>query len=150
MIQRIQSLYLLAGIVLSAAVLISGVFVITQGSEFAIVGAFGIKEGALPIDNLLMLPLAILAGLVLAIDGVALSQFKNRKLQITLTQISVLLAVVMIAWVGYQYYLLMGMDVKVNPIMGIFHSPMILFANVLAARAIRKDDNLVKSVDRLR
>lgn len=150
MIQRIQSLYLLAGLILSIAILFSGAFVVYQDADFVILGALGVKEGELLLDNVLMMPLAILAAVNIGVEAFAISQFKNRSLQTNLAKLSMLLAVVMIGWLGFQYYNLMLLDVNVNPIMGVFHSPMILFANILAIRAIKKDEALVKSVDRLR
>ncbi len=150
MIQRIQSLYLFAGIVLSVAIMFSGVFVVHQGSDFIILGAFGIKEGGLLIDNVIMLPLGILAAINIGVEIFAISQFKNRSLQSNLVKLSMFLAVLMFGWIGFQYYILMNLDVNVNPIMGILHSPMILFAGILSLRGINKDEALVKSVDRLR
>lgn len=150
MIQRIQSLYLIAGLILSVAILFSGFFVVYQDSDFVILGAFGIKEGELLIENVLMMPLGILAAVNIGVEAFAISQFKNRNLQSNLAKFSMLLAVLMIGWIGFQYYNLTSLEVSVNPIMGVFHAPMILFANILALRGIKKDEALVKSVDRLR
>jgi len=150
MIQRVQSLYLSAGLILSVAILFSGVFIVTSGNDFVILGAFGVKAGDMVLNILPMLPLGVLAGLNIAVEGFAISQFKNRKLQASLAKLSILLSVFMIGWIGFAYYNLMQLEVEINPIMGIFHSPMILFANILAIKGIKKDDALVKSVDRLR
>jgi hypothetical protein len=150
MIQRIQSLYLFAGLVLSVAILFSGVLLVSNGSEFVILGAFGVQAGALALDTVPMIPLGILAGLNIVIEGYAISQFKNRKLQVNLAKLSAFMAVLMLGWVGFVYYNLMQVEGDINPIMGIFHSPMIVFANILAIRGIKKDEALVKSVDRLR
>lgn len=150
MIQRIQSLYLLAGLILSVAIIFSGAILVSSGSEFLILGAFGAQAGELELAIVPMLPLGVLAGLNVLVEGYAISQFKNRKLQINLAKLSAVIAVLMIGWIGFVYYSLMQMEVDINPIMGIFHSPMIVFANILAIRGIKKDEALLKSVDRLR
>ncbi|UTW65672.1 DUF4293 domain-containing protein [bacterium SCSIO 12643] len=150
MIQRIQSLYLLAAIVLNIAILISGMFYISNGTQFMIVGAFGIKEGDLVIDQITMIPVVALAIVNILIGGYAISQFKNRKMQANLAKLGMLITVIIMGWIGYAYFAYTQMDLTIRPFIGILHSPVILFAFMLALRGINKDEALVKSVDRLR
>lgn len=150
MIQRIQSLYLFAAIILSIAILISGMFYIGNGSEFMIIGAFGAKEGDMVIEQITMLPLVILVIINILLEGYAVSQFKNRKLQASVVKLSILIMIIIIGWIGYVFYGYQQMDLTIRPFIGILHAPVIVFANFLALRGINKDESLVKSVDRLR
>ncbi|MFT4754563.1 MAG: hypothetical protein ACI85Q_002122 [Salibacteraceae bacterium] len=150
MIQRIQSLYLFAGTVLSSAVIFSGLLFVSNGSENLVLGALGVKEGNLIIELPSMLPLAILAGLMILIQLYAITQFKNRSLQSNLVKLNVLLAVLEMGWIGLVYYSILQLNLSVTPFVGVFHTPLILFSSVLALRGIAKDEALIKSVDRLR
>ncbi len=150
MIQRIQSLYLFAGIVLSIAILFSGIFLLSNGTENMILGAFGLIEGNLVVDIPSMLPVVVLAIAMILVQGFAFLQFKNRNLQMNLVKLNMLLSVLLIGWIGFEYYSISSQGLKVMPFVGVFHSPLILFANILTLRGITKDEALVKSVDRLR
>lgn len=150
MIQRIQSLYLLAGIILCIAVMFSGILFVSNGTENLVLGAFGMIEGNLEMEMPPMIPLVVLSGIMIVVQGYAISQFKNRKLQATLVKINALLAVLEIVWIGYAYYTILQLDLSVTPFVGVFHTPLILFSSILALRGINKDEALVKSVDRLR
>ncbi len=93
---------------------------------------------------------------IVAIIGIAIfsmSKFKNRPLQLRLGMLnSVLLCAVVLA-----FYIVIG---KGKAMMGNtfeesfevgFYLPLIsIIFNILANRFIKKDDNLVKSVDRIR
>jgi len=150
MIQRIQSLYLFAGIVLSAAIIFSTIFYVSSDAGNVLLGAFGAKEGDLEIELIPMLPVGILAGISIALQGYAIALFKNRKLQINIIRLSMLMTVLVIGFLGFVYYDLTQTNLTVIPFVGVFHAPLVLFANALAIRGIKKDEALVKSVDRLR
>ena len=60
------------------------------------------------------------------------------------------LGVLTIGYIGFEYYSFTSQELKVMPFIGVFHSPLLLFSNFLALRGISKDEALVKSVDRLR
>lgn len=150
MIQRIQSLYLLAGIVLSTAILFSTIFYVSADGGNLVLGAFGIKEGNLDVEMVPMIPVAILAGMTIALQGFAIALFKNRKLQMNIIRISMLLTILLIGFLGFVYYHLTQTGVDVIPFIGILHAPLVVFADILAIRGIKKDEALIKSVDRLR
>ncbi len=150
MIQRIQTIYLFIGGLLSIALLFSGIFVVSDGTDAAFIGAFGIQEGTLEFEVPFALPILILAILTAALQLYAIFLFKNRKLQRVLTLLSAVLIAVLIGWIGYMYYDLLQLELRINPLSGAVHPVLILFANILALRGINKDEDLVKSVDRLR
>ncbi|MGB0391513.1 MAG: DUF4293 domain-containing protein [Salibacteraceae bacterium] len=150
MIQRIQSLYLFAGIVLCLAVLFSGILFVSNGSENLVLGAFGVIEGNLDIPMPTMYPLVGLTMLMIALQVFAISQFKNRKLQANLVKLNALLGVIAIGWIGFAYYSILQLNLSITPFIGVFHTPLIIFSSILALKGINKDEALVKSVDRLR
>lgn len=150
MIQRIQSVYLLAGMILGTAILFSTIFYVSNDTGNLILGAFGVKEGSLDVDLIPMIPVAVLAGITIAIQGFALIKFKNRKLQIQLIQLSFLVALLLISFLGFVYYSLNQANLDVVPFIGVLHTPLMMFANYMAIKGIKKDSALVKSVDRLR
>jgi hypothetical protein len=150
MIQRIQSLYLFAGIVLSIAIMFSGIFFVSNGTENLVLGAFGISEGTLELAFPSMFPIVAFASLMILVQGFAFFQFKNRTLQSNLVKLNMLLTVLTMGYIGFEYYSIAQLGLSVTPFVGVFHSPLVLFSSVLALRGISKDEALVKSVDRLR
>jgi hypothetical protein len=141
---------LFAGIVLSAAIIFSTIFYISNDAGNLVLGAFGVKDGTLEIDLIPMMPVGILAGVTIALQGYAIALFKNRKLQINIIRLSMLMTVLIIGFLGFVFYDLNSAGLTVIPFVGVFHAPLVLFADVLAIRGIKKDEALVKSVDRLR
>lgn len=150
MIQRVQSVYLFAGIVLSFAVIFSGIFFISDDTGNLVLGALGVKEGGLLVDLPTMLPIVILSALMIVLQVAAITQYKNRNLQANLTKLNMVLTFAVMAWLGFVYYSILQMGLSIIPFVGVFHTPLILFSSILALRGISKDESLVKSVDRLR
>jgi D-alanyl-lipoteichoic acid acyltransferase DltB (MBOAT superfamily) len=145
MIQRIQSLFL---------VLTAGVF----GTLFKLPFAISDKPSAQFLadkvfditDHPVLLGLAIL-GAVLAL--VSIFMFKNRKLQLKLGYLIIIMAILLPA---VAFLLFTKESASIDPTVQVFDQagiflPLgaILFAS-LANYFIRKDDKLVKSMDRLR
>lgn len=152
MIQRVQSLYLLVASVLSVAILISGIFLITDSSLYMVLGAFGVKEGELVFDAPMMLPVGVLTVLTFALDAFAIFQYKNRNFQSSLVKGAIGASILLILYISFLYYSLIHTpgDYAISPLSGSMHTVLIVFANFLALRGIKKDEALVKSVDRLR
>ena len=160
MIQRIQSLYLLAfailGIILYFFPLYSLIPGVTSTDTsiymFYMDGVRAVKDGA---ENVFMRYWSI-AGLnfiLIAASIFIIFQYKKRKIQYWLCQILslfVLLLIVLMAFetsqlrqaIGPGHLLMFGW-------VGLLFVGQIILSR-LAARAIKKDDNLVKSADRLR
>ncbi len=145
MIQRIQSLFL---------VLTAGVFGILFKLPFATSdkpSAQFLADKVFDItDHPALLGLAIL-GAVLAL--VSIFMFKNRKLQLRLGYLIIVMAILLPA---VAFLLFTNESASIDPTVRVFDQagmflPLgaILFAS-LANYFIRKDDKLVKSMDRLR
>ncbi|MES2797511.1 MAG: DUF4293 domain-containing protein [Bacteroidota bacterium] len=107
--------------------------------------------GTESISSIFILIFAIIAGLI-AIYSI--SQFKNRKLQMLLGAVnSMFIAIVM--GVIFYYIFKKGMpafdpDVEGRYELGFYAGGAALLANMIANRFIRRDENLVRSADRMR
>lgn len=92
---------------------------------------------------------AILSGLGALISLVEIFMYKNRVLQLMM---SVINSFIILMTAGLMAYLIFEIQKshpgKLEP--GFFTLAMAMFMNVLARRFIQKDENLVRSVDRIR
>lgn len=136
MIQRIQTLYLL----------------LTAGISAGLIFVFHLWTNAekLPVfakDNYLYLGLFI-GSAVLSL--ISIFSFKNRKSQFMLGRLNIILNFILLGVFVYQSLNLSGeADVSEKGI-GILLPIFSIVFLVLANKAIKKDEDLVKSVDRLR
>jgi len=151
MIQRVQTIYLiLAEILLAAMFFLPLAQLITpEGKSFVLNW-----NGILSSDGQLVLnayPLAILLAAILILNIVIIFLFKNRVLQMRICIYNILLMVgslVMIWFYSYQA----GKEFQVEKFFKIpaLFPIMAAFLTFLAFRAIRKDELLIKSIDRIR
>jgi len=131
MIQRIQSLYLLICTILP----IVFIWLIYQNNLFDIILAFYIS-----FDIIFILSLALNV-LTSIISFVTIFYYKRRRTQFVLCRLNILLNFSILAC----FYFVMGVFDIVNLI------PIIcIFLLVAANRAIKKDEDLIKSMDRIR
>lgn len=143
MIQRIQSIYLL----LVAAANFSLFALPFANSEKAIRSSALFADSTYNLqDNIALLILFALGG-ILALVTIFL--FKNRKLQIQLGQGILVLLIIGLGLATFLWFNDGTMD-KATLAVGMF-TPLFGFVfTALAVRAIRKDEKLVRSADRLR
>ncbi len=145
MIQRIQSIFLL---------LSSGTFFSQFGLPFATSESPGgnyLSDSVYNIqDHTALLVLAILGG---AVAAGAIFLFKNRALQMRLSYLVVVLCVILPA-AAAMLFLQAGNSLEgstgINDGFGLYMPILGIVFAILAIRFIRKDDNLVRSMDRLR
>lgn len=155
MIQRIQSVYLTLTTLLSLLFLKGSFlrFINKTGSEILMnfTGAYQINSGGGADILWRQIPISIVVILILLLSLASLLTFKNRKLQIKLTSGLIFISVIFIALICYYSILVMN-KYEAGIITGykMFIPPVILLSGILALRGIRKDENLVKSYDRLR
>jgi hypothetical protein len=155
MIQRIQSVYLLLTTIISGLFLSGTIlkFIGTEGSDI-IMKFNGIyhtsgENGTGIIEK--TLPLAIVSVLIPAISLLTIFLFKNRKLQIKSAIFLIILEVLLIGAIAY-YTLTVIQNYCLSPIpvFKTFIPVITIILSFLAYRGIRKDDEIVKSYDRLR
>lgn len=140
MIQRQQTIWLLLALV---AALLSFMFPFVVGGE--IVGKSTVP-GTLRVDAGRNFPLLILTGASLILSTVIIFLFKNRKQQILLCLLGILLSVLIII----LYILQINKLVKPTLALSCIFPFIILVSYFMAFRNIRKDEKLVKSLDKLR
>ena len=144
MLQRIQSFYLFIGIIISGGLSLFFSFWKNSGDEeFFILDL--LKEGDLRI---MTIPISFLLSTILSI--ISLGLFKNRKQQIILNRFNLIVNLYLLGIIVYLLLSLSGESQISEKGIGLFLPVLVIVCLVLANKAIQKDEELVKSVDRLR
>ena len=129
MLQRIQTIWTLLAV-------LAAVFLFITGQDVVI-------SDSIPLLNMGCIILVIIGAL-------SIFSFKNRKRQILLNTISIIINVLLIGVLAYWLLNLSGgihfPEKGIEPIFPLIAVICLLIANIY----IRKDERLVKSVDRLR
>ena len=134
MIQRIQSIYLvIAAILAGSSVFVFDLLKTTNNTIYT-------------FDKLYIL-LGIITSTILSL--VSIFMFKNRKLQFVMNRLNIILNFILLAVFMYGSLNSPGEDVSSEKGVGILPIISIVLL-VLANKAIKKDEDLIKSVDRLR
>ena len=143
MIQRIQSIYLLIASLVSGGL----VFVFNLWSN--------LKEQIFALDLFMresfllkVIPLLFLLSAVVSFLDIFL--FKNRKLQFVVGRLVILINLFLLGLLIYVSLTLPGEISISEKGIGMFLPILVVLLIVLANKAIKKDEDLVKSVDRLR
>lgn len=154
MIQRIQSVYLILTTIL-AGLFLTGIFfefVSGEGSRF-IVSISGIYENS--TESLLMtgkiIPVLLIAVIIPMVSLITLFLFRNRKLQMRAILILIILVILLIGTSAYYVlpFIRPG-NGKLIPVFRMFIPVINLFLGIMAYFAVRKDEKMVRSYDRLR
>ncbi len=158
MIQRIQTVYLSL-----AFIAIALLFAFPLAQFFSDHGVYffsvtGLKNmvpgGANAFHPLIFLPLIIVAVGIALLTLYTIFKFKNRSLQLKLTNIGVLASIALIMGIFFLYIPMIEKKIDIVPdyskAFGIYLPLVALVFIVMAIRAIKRDDKLVRSADRLR
>ena len=136
MLQRIQTIYLLLSAGVSAGLIF--LFPIWKTKDGTVVYA---------INEILVLALFSLSALF---SLISIFMFKNRKSQFMLGRLNIILNFFLLGFFVYQSLNLSGETVVSEKGIGMFLPIVSIVFLALANKAIKKDEDLVKSVDRLR
>lgn len=158
MIQRIQTLYLFLAflaIALLFAFPLAQFFSETGTYIFSITGLKNMVPGEPDAFNpKVFLPMVIVAIGIALLVLFTIFQFKKRALQIKLTSVGVFASIVLIMGIFFLYIPMIEKKIKIVPnyldSIGIYLPLIALVFIVMANRAIKRDDKLVRSADRLR
>jgi hypothetical protein len=144
MIQRIQTLYLfIVSIISLGLIFLFPLWKDVAGTEYFAMNLLNVSEMAMIIIPILF----ILSGLI---SFVSVFLFKNRQLQFVINRLNILINLILLGVLIYYLLTLSGeAQVSEKGIGGTLPIVCIVFL-VLANKAIKKDEDLVKSVDRLR
>ncbi len=143
MIQRIQTVYLLVAALASGGLIFVLNLWIENGNEVFALDAF-------QSDSLLLkfIPILFIGSAVLSFSTIF--KFKNRKLQFVLGRLNILINLILLGLLVYQLLKLSGETAVSEKGIGSALPIVVIVLLVLANKAIKKDEDLVKSVDRLR
>jgi hypothetical protein len=144
MIQRIQSIYLLLVTLLSGVL----VFYFKIGANDNL-GDYYILD-LFNHESLLFKSISFSFWLVALLALINVFNFKNRKLQININRFNILINLILLGLLAYHLLNLSGETFVSEKGIGSFIPLGSIVLLVMANKAIRKDENLVKSVDRLR
>jgi hypothetical protein len=152
--QRIQSIFLLlAAIALGLLFLPAMSFISISGSQAALqqadVGM--LADGVLNIQDQVVFQILTVLGAIASVA--AIFMFKNRSLQITLSRLTLVASIVIMILSAVFFYLdyqLIEANTLISGDYGILSPVLGVLFSFLAIRNIKKDDQLVKSSDRLR
>lgn len=151
MIQRIQSLFLLLVILCLGGMFLAPIA--TFDKTVLTVQGIEVEENGEALDSLLPFPLSpIVLGLLLLTIFILFS-YRNRKRQLLLGRLNyfLILALVVVVFLSISDIQKQLNDGNSNPYGLAAYLPIIsLGFHLLANRAIKRDEELVKSLDRLR
>ena len=135
MLQRIQTIYLLLVAIVSSGLIF--VFNLWENEEMLV---FAFDK---PIVFSTFLSIALLA-------IITIFKYKNRKSQFVLGRLNIILNLILLGFFVYQSLNLSGETTVSEKGIGMLLPFVSIVLLVLANKAIKKDEDLVKSVDRLR
>lgn len=155
MLQRIQTIWLfISSLVLFGLFLFPYIqFVKTDGAAQAI-KVTGVYEniGGQPVKTQEFILLTIVTVIVALLPLVVIFYFRNRKRQIALCYVTILVIL------GYSFWLVQSARQVIGNVeldlpnygIGVILPSLSIFFIILALKGIRKDEKLIKSADRLR
>ena len=143
MIQRIQSIYLLVATAISGGLIF--VFDLWENLKGEI---FALDLFSRELILLKIIPALFMLSAIVSFFTIFL--FKNRKLQFVVGRLVILINLFLLGLLIYVSLNLPG-EVSISEKgIGMFLPILVILLIVLANKAIKKDEDLVKSVDRLR
>lgn len=143
MIQRIQTIYLILASIVSGGLIFIFNLWNTIKEKIFVVDLFS-KEAI----TFKVIPFMFIMSAILSL--VAIFLFKNRKLQFVIGRIIILINLFLLGLLIYLSLTLSGETSVSEKGIGMFLPILVVLLIVLANKAIKKDEDLVKSVDRLR
>lgn len=136
MIQRIQSIYLFLAAVAAIAFL------------FVPFGKLNMNGATVVIQASLVIYFDILCGLITTVSIISIFLFKNRILQMKVITLAILLSVALIGLTIYEIVTRQTNQYQFGP--AVIIPLFVLIFNFLAYKGVKHDEQLVKSMDRLR
>jgi hypothetical protein len=150
MIQRIQSVFLLLTTLL-AVLFLTGELIDFQNGHRLIFSGIVSDDRIAGINESQSLLLTVISLAIPLLALIIIFMYKNRRMQMRLTALLIFLVILQVAAV--IWYTMGAADTfETRPIPGIrMILPLLMFVfSVLAYRGIKKDENIVRSYDRLR
>ena len=155
MIQRIQTVFLFLAAIFAGVLFFSPIAAFEHGAEVMKLTVLGVNNqvNAQYFNAIYTLPLLVLTILVVAIPMVTIFMYKKRELQIKLSSLNVFLNAIICGLIFLYYTSNIEKTIAAEGVAYLFgtYIPLInMVLSILAMRWIKKDIELLKSVDRLR
>ena len=155
MIQRIQSVFLFMAAAFAGVLFFVPIASFDHGTDLMNLSVYGVEPqvDALYFGSTYALPLLVLAALMLLLPLVVIFLYKKRELQLKLSSLNVFLNAIFCGLIFLYYVSNVQETIAADEVKYYFgtYVPLInMVLSVLAMRWIRKDIELLKSVDRLR
>lgn len=158
MIQRAQSIYLFLAALCGLLTFFLSFAHYIQGdvklAEYAVFGVFNVQSDLVEMTGPFLFPAWVMSLLVTMLPAIALFLYKKRPVQLMVTRLSFLMNL------GFFVYLFFAVDTVHAELYGDevgilyhagFYMPVVALVFLfLAIRGIKKDEALVKSLDRIR
>lgn len=152
MIQRIQSLFLLASSVLLFVMVTLKVAQFDLGGETFYLSTYQYSDtsGAMLEGTHFLIQFMLLVVIVAALNLANIFLFKKRVLQIRICTYSIILQVAILGMIGFYTYQAIDDAEFVRFQFGAFVPLVTIILTILAFQKIRKDEVLIRSLDRIR
>jgi len=148
MIQRIQSVYLLASFLILLLMLFLPLFEFNAGDY--VFNSFQIQAKA-PAQSLATFPIGIYLILTLVAHLFAIMLFKNRTLQMRATTFLSIFLIGFYALLAFYYFVVINFEItNVKAQITLFIPLISAILVFMANKGIKKDEKLVRSADRIR
>jgi len=136
MLQRIQTIYMIISATLLGALYVWFPNIVSE-------------EGLVVIHNDEPIMLGLIFGSIL-VSFISIFTYKKRKLQFVINRLNIILNFFLLGVFVYRSLTLSGETLVSEKGIGVFLPIISIVFLVMANKAIKKDEDLVKSVDRLR
>ncbi|MBE6335216.1 MAG: DUF4293 family protein [Lentimicrobiaceae bacterium] len=155
MIQRIQTVFLFFAAIFAGLMFLCPIAAVDYGTEQMLLTILGVENqlDAEYFSGIYTLPLLILTILTIIVPIFTVFKFKNRQLQIKLSSLNVFLNAIICGLIFLYYSSNMQKTIASDVISYSFgtYIPLInMILSVMAMRWIKKDIDLIRSIDRLR
>ena len=154
MIQRIQTLWFLITALLTGLLIPGSLLHFSGGKGIDyLIGFSGMFKSEAGVRDLLarLYPVAIIVLIIIALSLISIFLFKKRNIQKILTIVIILLSCILIITLAYSSYKLnSNLRVEFVPTVKMIIPFFIPLTAYMSYRGISRDENLIKSYDRLR
>lgn len=151
MLQRIQSLYLIASLILYGILILTPLFYLQTDEVTYTLFSYKIipEQNTLNIN---VIPLSIILGITSFILLISIFLYKNRKIQIRLLQCNLVIVLISLIIIGIYLYSfsILSADAHIRFTLSISIPFVVSVLQYMAIGAIKKDQLLVDSLNRLR
>lgn len=151
MIQRIQTVYLLVALICLSLLFVFPFSTYTLPEADAVFNTLGLSNGPATVS---IFPVVMNVVIAIVLLILSIISFKNRKRQMLFNKLNYLTIIILLIFIFVDFNIIeKKIEVENEAIhygIGMFLPIIALVALGMASRAIKKDEDLIKSMDRIR